>query len=205
MAERGRPRSFDRAAALRRAMEVFWARGYDGASMTDLTAAMGINSPSLYAAFGCKEALFREALELYEGGEGGSASRSLQEGPTARAGVEAMLRENAAAYTAPDRPPGCMIVLASAVGIPASPEVRDYLQAAGRRSVAQIKTRLDRGVVEGDVPQAADTGAIAAYFATVLNGLTIQARNGVGCPALQAVIDSAMAGWDALTTPRPVA
>ena len=85
MAERGRPRSFDLAAALRRAMEVFWARGYDGASMTDLTAAMGINSPSLYAAFGCKEALFREALELYESGEGGSASRSLQDAPTARA------------------------------------------------------------------------------------------------------------------------
>ena len=127
MAERGRPRSFDRAAALHRAMEVFWARGYDGASMADLTAAMGINSPSLYAAFGCKEALFREALELYETGEGGSASRSLQEAPTARAGIEAMLRENAVAYTAPDRPPGCMIVLASAVGIPASPEVRDYL------------------------------------------------------------------------------
>ncbi len=202
MAERGRPRSFDRAAALRRAMEVFWARGYDGASMADLTAAMGINSPSLYAAFGCKEALFREALELYESREGGSASRSLQEAPTARAGVEAMLRENATAYTAPDRPPGCMIVLASAVGIPASPEVRDYLVEANRRSVAQIKARVDRGVAEGDVPEGVDTQAIAAYFATVLNGLTIQARNGAGCPALQAVVDSAMAGWDALTAPR---
>lgn len=205
MAERGRPRSFDRAAALRRAMEVFWARGYDGASMTDLTAAMGINSPSLYAAFGCKEALFREALELYEAGEGGSASRSLEMGPTARAGVEAMLRENATAYTASDRPPGCMIVLASAVGIPASPEIRDYLQAAGRRSVAQIKARLDRGVAEGDVPQGADTRAIATYVATVLNGLTIQARNGADCPALQDVVDSAMAGWDALAAPRGAA
>ncbi|OWJ59065.1 TetR/AcrR family transcriptional regulator [Inquilinus limosus] len=205
MAERGRPRSFDRAAALRRAMEVFWARGYDGASMTDLTAAMGINSPSLYAAFGCKEALFREALELYESGAGGSASRSLQDAPTAQAGVEAMLRENAVAYTAPGQPPGCMIVLASAVGIPASPEVRDYLQAAGRRSVAQIKARLDRGVAEGDVPQGADTQAIAAYFATVLNGLTIQARNGGSCRELQAVIDSAMIGWEALTAPRSAA
>lgn len=205
MAERGRPRSFDRAAALHRAMEVFWARGYDGASMTDLTAAMGINSPSLYAAFGCKEALFREALELYEAGEGGSASRSLQEAPTARAGVEAMLRENATAYTASDRPPGCMIVLASAVGIPASPEIRGYLQASARRSVAQIKARLDRGVAEGDVPKGVDTQAIAAYFATVLNGLTIQARNGADCPALQAVVDSAMAGWNALMVPRAAA
>ncbi|KGM32909.1 TetR/AcrR family transcriptional regulator [Inquilinus limosus] len=202
MAERGRPRSFDRAAALRRAMEMFWARGYDGASMTDLTAAMGINSPSLYAAFGCKEALFREALELYEAGEGGTASRTMQQAPTARAGIEAMLRENAAGYTAPDRPPGCMIVLASAVGIPASPEVREYLLDSSRRSVANVKARLDRGVAEGDVPKGADTQAIATYYVTVLNGLTIQARNGAGCADLQAVVDSAMAGWDVLVAPR---
>jgi AcrR family transcriptional regulator len=205
MAERGRPRSFDRAAALRRAMEVFWARGYEGTSMADLTAAMGINSPSLYAAFGCKEALFREALELYEAGEGGAASRSLQEAPTARAGIEAMLRENAAGYTAPDRPPGCMIVLASAVGIPASPEIREYLLESGRRSVANVKARLDRGVAEGDVPPGADTRAIAAYYVTVLNGLTIQARNGASCAELQIVVGSAMAGWDALVAPRVAA
>ena len=202
MAERGRPRGFDRSAALHRAMELFWARGYEGTAMTDLTAAMGINSPSLYAAFGSKEALFREALALYEAGEGGTTARSLESEPTARRAVEAMLRDNATAYVAPGRPPGCMIVLASAVGIPASPEVRDYLQAAGRRSVAQIKARLDRGVAEGDVPDGADTPAIAAYFATVLNGLTIQARNGADCPALQAVVDSAVVGWTALTAPR---
>lgn len=202
MAERGRPRSFDRAAALRRAMEVFWARGYDGASMTDLTAAMGINSPSLYAAFGCKEALFREALELYAAGEGGTASQTLQQAATARAGVEAMLREHAVAYTVPGQPPGCMIVLASAVGVPASPEIRDYLLESGRESVSRLKARLDRGVAEGDVPAGADTGAVAAYYVTVLNGLSIQARNGADCAALQAVVDCAMAGWDALVAPR---
>jgi AcrR family transcriptional regulator len=186
-------------------MAVFWARGYEGTSMADLTAAMGINSPSLYAAFGCKEALFREALELYESGEGGTSSRALQEASTARAGIEAMLRENATGYTAPDRPPGCMIILASAVGIPASPEIRDYLLAAGRRSLAEVKARLDRGVAEGDVPSGADTRAIAAYYVTVLNGLTIQARNGASCADLQAVVDSAMAGWDALVASRTAA
>jgi len=202
MAERGRPRRFDRTAALRRAMEVFWARGYEGTAMTDLTAAMGIASPSLYAAFGCKEALFREALELYEAGEGGVAARALETEPTARRAVEAMLRDNATAYTAPGKPPGCMIVLASAVGIPASPEIRDYLQESGRQSVVRLKARLDRGVAEGDVPAGADTLAVANFYVTVLNGLTIQARNGADCPALHAVVDSAMAGWTALVVPQ---
>src|SRR5215475_3156896 len=113
MAERGRPRRFERTEALRRAMEVFWTRGYEGASMSELTAAMGINSPSLYAAFGCKEALFREALALYEAVNSGNAARALDSEPTARRAVEAMLRENAADYAAPGRPSGCMIVLAS--------------------------------------------------------------------------------------------
>jgi hypothetical protein len=98
-----------------------------------------------------------------------------------------------------------MIVLASAVGIPASPEIRDYLLESGRRSVANVKARLDRGVAEGDVPPRADTRAIAAYYVTVLNGLTIQARNGASCAELQIVVDSAMAGWDALVAPRVAA
>jgi len=202
MAERGRPRGFDRATALYRAMELFWARGYEGTAMTDLTAAMGINSPSLYAAFGSKEALFREALALYEAGEGGTAARSLETEPTARRAVEAMLRDNATAYVAPGRPPGCMIVLASAVGIPASPEVRGYLLESCRQSVARLKARLDRGVADGDVPAGADTRAAAEFYATVLNGLTIQARNGGDCPALHRVVDGAMAGWDAVVAPR---
>lgn len=202
MAERGRPRRFDRAEALRRAMEVFWARGYEGTAMTDLTQAMGINSPSLYAAFGCKEALFLEALALYEAGDGGTASRALDDGPTARQAIEAMLRQNAAAYTTPSQPPGCMIVLASAAGIPASEAVRAYLVSSGQRGVARVKDRLDRGIRDGDVPAGTDTAAMASFYATILNGLTIQVRHGADCPALNAVIDSAMACWPALATPR---
>ncbi|WP_262338598.1 TetR/AcrR family transcriptional regulator, partial [Bordetella pertussis] len=91
MAERGRPRSFERTEALRQAMEVFWSKGYEGASLADLTSAMGINAPSLYAAFGSKEALFREAVQRYADTEGARTRRALLEAPDARAAIEGML------------------------------------------------------------------------------------------------------------------
>jgi AcrR family transcriptional regulator len=102
--EQGRPRSFDRTAALRRAMEVFWARDYDGTSMADLTRAMGINSPSLYAAFGSKANLFREALELYAAAEGTDIWQALDEVPRAKAAIELFLRRSAESFTRPGRP-----------------------------------------------------------------------------------------------------
>ena len=135
MASRGRPRSFDRAAALRQAMAVFWQRGYEGTSLGDLTAAMGINRPSLYAAFGCKEALFHEAVALYDAVEGGATARALQDEPTARAAVEAMLCDNAEAYAAPDKPPGCMIVLGAMLGTPECQGATTSPSTGGRRRI----------------------------------------------------------------------
>ena len=113
MATRGRPRSFDRAEALRRAMDVFWEHGYETTSINDLTAAMGINSPSLYAAFGCKEELFREAVAHYNDTLGATAAAELRERPTAREAIAAVLRHHAAVFCTPDNPRGCMIVLAA--------------------------------------------------------------------------------------------
>jgi AcrR family transcriptional regulator len=112
MATRGRPRSFDREEALRRAMELFWQRGYESTSIADPTDVMGIHSPSPYAAFGSKEALFREAVELYDAREGEVTRRAFAE-PTARAAVEAMLRGNADTFADPATPTGCMVVLGS--------------------------------------------------------------------------------------------
>ena len=116
MAERGRPRSFERATALRCAMEVFWAKGFDGASLADLRAAMGINSPSLYAAFGSKEGLFREAVALYGVTEGTEIWTALPQAPTAREAIERFLRASAVSFTRPDRPAGCLVVLGTALG-----------------------------------------------------------------------------------------
>ncbi|TKR30531.1 TetR/AcrR family transcriptional regulator [Luteimonas gilva] len=198
MAERGRPRSFDRDLALRQAMIVFWERGYEGASMEALTAAMGINRPSLYAAFGGKEALFREAVDLYERSEGGVSGRALTDVPTARGAVEAMLRGNVDAYADPRTPSGCMIILAANLASTDNEDVRDFL--ASRRDAAQaaLAARLKRGIADGDLRKDADTAAIAGFYGTVLQGLSFQSRSGASRKALHRIVDSAMAAWDAL-------
>jgi AcrR family transcriptional regulator len=201
MAARGRPRAFDRDRALRRAMEVFWERGYEGASINDLTAAMGINSPSLYAAFGSKEALFREAIELYTGLEGSITERALREEPTTHAAIERMLRENAREYADPTTPTGCMIVL-GATSWTDNEDVRRYLSTYRSEAREQLRRRFERGLAEGDVPASADPAALAAFYYTVLEGLSIQARDGVSHEALETVIDGALAAWDALAAPR---
>ena len=140
-------------------MEVFWEHGYEGASLSELTAAMGINSPSLYAAFGCKEALFREAVALYNATEGSVMSAALRDEPMARDAVEAMLRNNAYRYTAPGKPSGCMIVLAATTCTPANSRVRAHLAECRSDARDALRHRFERGVVEGDLPAEADTAA----------------------------------------------
>jgi AcrR family transcriptional regulator len=204
MAERGRPRGFDRAAALRRAMEVFWEHGYEGTSLGDLTAAMGIRPPSLYAAFGNKEALFREAVALYEGMEGEPMLQALREAPTAAAGIEAMLRANVRSYTQPDLPTGCMVVLAATTYTPSTEGIRDFLAEQRRAGTAAVQERLERGQADGDVPPGADTGALAAYVMSVQYGLSLQARDGATREELDTVVDCVTAGWDAVVAARAV-
>jgi AcrR family transcriptional regulator len=198
MATRGRPRSFDRDVALRRAMEVFWEHGYEGTALSDLTAAMGINSPSLYAAFGSKEELFREAVTLYDATEGAATTRALADEPTARASMEAMLRRNVESYADPATPNGCMIVLAATAGAVANAGVRELLADNRREVLSAVARRIEQGVTEGDVPPGTDAEAVAGFYVTVLQGLSIQARDGASCEALQAVVDGAMAAWDTL-------
>ena len=205
MAMRGRPRGFDRAAALRLAMESFWEHGYEGTSIGDLTARMGIRPPSLYAAFGSKEALFREAVALYEDMEGEPPLQALREAPTALAGVEAMLRANVRSYTMPGRPTGCMVVLAATTYTPSTEGIRDFLAEQRRAGTAAVEERLVRGQAEGDVPPGADTGALAAYVMSVQYGLSLQARDGATREQLGAVVDCVLAGWEATVAARVAA
>jgi AcrR family transcriptional regulator len=198
MAQRGRPRGFDRDQALHRAMNVFWERGYEGTSISELTAAMGIAAPSLYAAFGSKEQLFREAVELYDSIEG-AAERALEDAPTAREGIEAMLREHAANYTDPDTPAGCLIVLGATAYAPENRKIAEYLAGWRRETTATLRARLARGVQEGDVPANVDVDALAAFFNTLLEGLSIEARDGASRAQLETTIDCAMAAWEPLT------
>ena len=195
----GRPREFDRDAALDKAMRLFWARGYEGTSVADLADALGIGKPSLYAAFGSKEALFYEALDLYERLYGPPEV----DYPTAREMVHALLRNNASTSADPSVPSGCMVVLSAAVGPPQNAEVRAHLAARRQGSLRMIADRVARGIAEGDVPQGTDPEAVAAFYVTVLNGLALQARDGADAAALERIVANAMSAWEAVARPAP--
>ena len=200
-AVRGRPRNFDRDAALRQAMEVFWAKGYDGASMADLTAAMGLNPPSLYAAFGCKEALFREAVALYVASDGGRIWAAVDAAPTARAAIEAMLRTSAEDFTRPNKPRGCLIVLSALNADDTNAAVCGALRDLRNGNVETLRRRLENDIAEGRLPPGLDGRALAAFYMSVQHGMSIQARDGASRKTLLAVTDVAMAMWDGLVSP----
>jgi AcrR family transcriptional regulator len=196
---RGRPRSFDRDAALKSAMMVFWAKGYDGASLPELTEAMGIHSPSLYAAFRSKQELYREALDLYGETEGSGIWESIPEAPTARAAVKQFLHVSADAFTRRNRPGGCMIALGELQATAANEAVRRDLRRRRARGVAILRRRLQRAVSARELPASADCLAVARFYATVQHGMSIQARDGASRETLRAIADSAMMAWDAVT------
>ena len=203
MATRGRPRTFDRDEALRQAMTVFWARGYEGTTLDELKLAMsGITAPSFYAAFGSKEALFREAVALYRQTAGSTTAIALTEPATARESIDALLRSNALAFSQPDAPRGCMVVLGALLCSAPNQQVQEDLRAIRLETIEAIRTRIRRGIAEGDVPASADADALGGYYATVLNGLSIQARDGAPREALIATVDCAMAAWDAMARAR---
>jgi AcrR family transcriptional regulator len=179
-------------------MEVFWRHGYEGASITDLTTAMGINSPSLYAAFGCKEALFREAVAFYNDNEGVAAMKALRELPTAKEAIGGFLRQNAIFYTTPDKPSGCMIVLTATTYTEQSRAVHDHLADWRIATEYDFRDRIERGIAEGDVPVGADAATIAAFYSAVNQGMAIQARDGADRSKLLAVAGSAISAWDGL-------
>lgn len=203
MARRGRPRSFDRQQALQRARDVFWALGYEGATLTDLQEAMeGITAPSFYAAFGSKEKLFREAVELHGKTEGAAALRGLTENLTARASVEAMLYAAADSSSQPGKPRGCLLVLGAINCAQANRNVQDHLRDLRLRRQKHIRQRLERGVAEGDLPRGLDLAALTSFYTTILDGLSIQAKDGASRKALRDVVRCAMAAWDELVAKR---
>jgi AcrR family transcriptional regulator len=201
MATRGRPRTFDPDTALAQATNLFWERGYEGTSLSDLAEAMGIASASIYACFGSKAHLFRQVMERYGTTYGGPPKRALTEHPTAHAAVHAMLHATIDQITRPDAPHYCMLILAAPTGAVENHEVREFLADIRRSQFAAIKERLDQGVADGDltVPDEA-VAAIARYYATVVQGLSVQARDGATRDDLEAVITCAMAAWDTLTS-----
>jgi AcrR family transcriptional regulator len=189
---RGRPRSFDRDAALASAMRVFWAKGYEGAQLSELMAAMALNPPSFYAAFGSKEAIFREAVDLYLSTVGAGSMQALGETADTRAAIHAMLLASAEIALASPSCGGCLVSLGMVNGHAQNAGLRDHMRDLRRTTVSLIRARLDRGVAEGELPADTDVGALAAYFAMVLQGLSLQAQDGATPADLRSLAGIAM-------------
>ncbi|WP_385635528.1 TetR/AcrR family transcriptional regulator [Streptomyces sp. SudanB5_2050] len=190
---RGRPRSFDRATALEKALMAFWEHGYEATSVSDLTRVMDIGAPSLYAAFGDKRSLFEEVVQEYGARYGSFGARALAEEPTARAGAARMLREAAAEYTAPGRPHGCLVVHAAANC--STPEVEESLRRRRNANIAEIQTRIEADVAAGVLPSDTDATALARHTGAMIQGMSQQARDGASRAELEALAEIALAVW----------
>ncbi|GGB13157.1 TetR family transcriptional regulator [Brucella endophytica] len=200
MANRGRPCGFDRNAALMRAMYLFWERGYEATSISDLAAAMGIKPPSLYAAYGSKESLFRQAVELYASSEAAGDKDVLWAHPTARAAIEALLRGAVDRIAHEDGPKGCFMVLGAVNCTPENAHIGEYLARQRQAGQQAIFERISLGVEAGDVDPGTDVAALAGFYATVLRGLSLSARDGAGKIELDGIVTCAMASWNVLAS-----
>ena len=176
---KGRPRAFDREAALHHALEVFWQRGYEPASITELCAAMGINPPSLYAAFGNKAKLFLEAVQHYEQVYWDAAWERMDQDPDVHRALTEFFRDAARILSATDVPCGCMVVLAAVNVSPESQEVTEAVKALRQEGKDCFLSLLKRGVKRGQLPKQTDVKVLAGALNTLLEGMSLQARDGL--------------------------
>ena len=191
---KGRPREFDLDEALAAALRVFWTKGYEGTSLTDLTDAMGVTRPSLYAAFGNKEALFRKALDLYEA-EKLDYTRAALDQPTARGVAEFFLRGGLANQTCASEPKGCLgVISAVACGVEAE-SIRAEVVARRKSSHRALAERFARAKAEGDLPAHVDADGLTSHLVAVMQGMAVQASSGASCDELRRLVDTSLAMW----------
>lgn len=191
---RGRPREFDPDKALASALRVFWERGYEGASMIELTEAMGITKPSLYACFGNKEALFKKALDLYEREKLSYVGAAL-EAPTARGVAEKLLHGALATHCGGKDPQGCLGIIGMAACTTEAASIREHVIARRASSEAAMIARFERAKADGDLPEGVNAEALAQCLTTVLQGISLKAQGGAGLEKLQAVVETFLAMW----------
>ncbi|MGI4976078.1 MAG: TetR/AcrR family transcriptional regulator [Janthinobacterium lividum] len=190
----GRPLSFDREAALEQAMLAFWRHGYETTSIVDLTTAMGVSAPSLYAAFGDKKRLFLEAMQRYAG-DTDEIRRRVDGAATAREAARDMLVGAAVAYTGTDTPRGCLLASATASGSAGSADVQQAVAGVRRLIEAGLRARVERDVAEGVLPPGTDAAALSGLVMALAQGLSTLARDGAGRASLLAVVEAGLGGW----------
>lgn len=191
---RGRPPAFDREAVLALAAETFWRRGYEGASIVDLTAAMGITAQSLYAAFGSKAGLYEAALDWYA--DGAAFTQAALDAPDVIATLSSLLHEEARRFADPTSPPGCMISTAVLGCAVENDAVAARVSAMRETTIARIRERLERAARDGELRPEADPAALARFVGAMLQGMSVQARDGADARtlgAMAAVASSALA------------
>ncbi|MET0674455.1 MAG: TetR/AcrR family transcriptional regulator [Bradyrhizobium sp.] len=190
---RGRQPTFDRDEALDTALELFWRHGYEGVGIADLTAAIGIAPASLYHAFGSKADLYREVLRRY--GAGGITPQEINNAPSGREAVRQMLDRGIAAVTAPGKPLGCMVSSGMLMTSPENADLAAELRAIRAASRQALQRRIARDVDEGILPATTNAAALARFYATVLQGLSVQALDGAAPAELRQVAASALQAW----------
>ena len=190
----GRPLSFDRDAALAVAMRLFWEHGFEATSISALTEGMGISPPSLYAAFGDKRRLFREAVDRYLGGVT-AVAQSILEAKTARAAARNLLTAAAIGDTGEDTPPGCLLASSIVSCSISAADVREELAVIRRNIEGALRARIERDVSDGVLPAGSDAEMLAGHVFAVVQGMSTLAKDGAGRDKLLRIVDGAMAGW----------
>lgn len=196
---KGRPRCFDRDSALLRALNVFWRRGYEPASISELCKAMGINAPSLYSAFGNKAKLFLEAVNFYEKTYWEAPSKRLMAEPDLYKAIDDFFKDAARILLSPDSPCGCMVVLAAVNVSDDSEDIAKAILKLRLDTKELFAARLRQAITDGQLPPEADVAALACAFNTMLEGLSLQARDGLSQPELARVAALAvrlLPGWE---------
>ncbi|MBN3453165.1 TetR/AcrR family transcriptional regulator [Mycobacterium sp. DSM 3803] len=194
---RGRPRSFDRDAALDKAIRLFWERGYESTSTRDLSGALGIGVPSIYAAFGDKRQLFAEAVQVYDTRYGGFIEAALSEETTARAAVARIFTEAPSRYTRRGLPQGCLVI--SGDDGTSDTAVRNELRRIRRHKTDLVAAKIKTDIAAGDLPADTDARALAHYTMTTLSGIAQAACDGIPRATLQQVANIAMQAWPGVT------
>lgn len=193
-ATRGRPREFCVDHALTQALGVFWSKGYEGASLTDLTEAMGITRPSLYAAFGNKESLFRKALDLYEREKMAYVGKALAQ-PTARKVAETMLRGAVDTVSGVGEPHGCLRVISSVACGPAAQSIHDEVVERSNKGKQALIERFEKAQAEGDLPSHLNAEGLTRALIAFLQGISIQANQGATREELHQLVETALILW----------